>query len=198
MSTKVLTRQLTNESGAATTARVPSPPELPLQTQALSTTDQRHLRDAQEWLERKDYLQAQFQIDKISPAARMHPDVLQVTMGIHYGFQHHLKVIEVGRRLVTGGKCLDRSAIWLMLADSLHQLGRTHEAYEQLKQFARHFRRDGLVYYRLAVYACLLGKSDEAKAHFTNVMTTPEGARLKREALEDEHLRDIWDFLCQP
>jgi hypothetical protein len=29
-------------------------------------------------------------------------------------------------------------------------------------------------------------------------MNTPEGAKLKQAALEDEQLQDIWDFLCQP
>ncbi|HMJ65602.1 MAG TPA: hypothetical protein VK615_09645 [Candidatus Binatia bacterium] len=164
----------------------------------LSGSDRRNLNAAREWLDRKDYLQAQFQLDKISAPARMHPDVLEVAMGIHCGFKHHLKTVEVARLLVREGKCLDRPYIWLTLADSLHQLGRTQEAYDQLKELARHPCRTGLVYYRLAVYACLLGKSDEAKAHFANALATPEGVRLKREALSDEQLRDIWDFLCEP
>jgi len=29
-------------------------------------------------------------------------------------------------------------------------------------------------------------------------MNTPDGARLKREAWDDEQLRDIWEFLCKP
>jgi len=164
----------------------------------LSATDQRSLNAAREWLDRKDYLQAQFQLDKISAPARMRPDVLEVAMGIHCGFKHHFKAVEVARLLVQERRCLDRPYIWLTLADSLHQLGRTQEAYDRLKEFARHPCRNGLVYYRLAVYACLLGKSDEAKAHFTNAMATPEGARLRHEALSDEQLRDIWEFLCEP
>ena len=183
-----------------------TPPLLPAASAAaldlgscsLSALERKHLRAVWEWIGRKDYLQAQFELDKISRAASVHPDVLEATMAVHYGFKHHFKAIEVGRLLINRGKALDRASVWLSLADSLHQLGRTQEAYDQLKQFANHGCRHGLVHYRLAVYACLLGKSSQAKAHFANALNTSDGARLKREALSDEQLRGIWDFLCQP
>lgn len=164
----------------------------------LTTEDRKFLGEAKGWLQRKSYGEAQCELDKISPAGRMHPDVLYVQMELQYGLKNHARTVEAGRLLVEGRKCLDRASVWLTLADSLHQLGHTMEAYEKLKEFAKHGCRDGLVYYRLAVYACLLGKPDEAKRHFSCAMNTPEGAKLKLAALEDEQLQDIWDFLCQP
>lgn len=117
-------------------------------------------------------------------------------MELQAGLKNHSRTVELGRLLVRDGKCLDRASVWLTLADSLHQLGRTREAYDTLKQFARHEWRNGAVFYKLAVYACLLGRPADAKRHFTRAMNTPEGAKLKIAALEDAHLRDIWDFLC--
>jgi len=164
----------------------------------LSASDQKFLGEAKGWLQRKSYTDVQCELDKISPAGRMHPDVLLAFLELQSGLKNHPRTIEAGRLLVDGRRCLDRASVWLTLADSLHQLGHTEEAYEKLKEFARHGSRDSLVHYRLAVYACLLGKPDEAKRHFTSAMNTPEGAKLKLAALEDEQLHDIWDFLCQP
>jgi len=164
----------------------------------LSASDRKFLGEAKGWLQRKSYGEAQCELDKISPAGRVHTDVLLASLELQSGLKNHPRTVEAGRLLVEGRRCLDRAWVWLTLADSLHQLGHTEEAYEKLKEFARHGSRDGLVHYRLAVYACLLGKPDEAKRHFSGAMNTPEGAKLKLAALEDEQLQDIWDFLCQP
>jgi tetratricopeptide (TPR) repeat protein len=166
--------------------------------QPLDPRDQQHLGRAQEWLAREEFSEARFAFDQMSEAGRSHPESLAAAVAIFSGLQNHGKTIEAGRALVSGGRHLDRAPIWLALADALHQVGQTQEAYDTLKQFAAYECRDGLVFYRLAVYACLLGKSEEAKAHFTRAMNTAEGERLKREAWDDEQLRDIWEFLCKP
>jgi hypothetical protein len=100
--------------------------------------------------------------------------------------------------LIDSGRAFDNVQVWLDLADALHQLGRSQEAYDTLKAFAARTGHVGLVHYRLAVYACLLGNAAAARAHFDRALQTPEGARLKRDALTDDRLRDIWEFLCQP
>lgn len=166
--------------------------------QPLNPRDQQHLERAREWMARNEFSEARFALDQMSEEARSHPDSLAAAVAIFSGLQNHGKTIEAGLALVSGGRCLDRADIWLALADALHQADRTEEAYDTLKQFAAYECRDGLVFYRLAVYACLLGRSEEAKTHFTRAMNTEEGARLRREAWEDERLRDIWDFLCKP
>jgi len=166
--------------------------------QPLSSEDYGRLQAARQALGQKEYSWAKFELDNVSAAGGAHPDVLEAAVDVHSGLNNHAKTVEVARTLIDGGKAIDRGSVWLALADSLHQLGRTEDAYETLKQFAAHDAQGGLVHYRLAVYACLLGKSDAAKAHFTRAKSTPEGERLKREAMGDERLREIWDFLCQP
>jgi len=166
--------------------------------QPLTSEDYARLQAAREALGRREFSWARFELDRISERGQGHPDVLDATVSIHSGLSNHEKAVEVARRLTEGGKAIDRGSVWLTLADSLHQLGHTREAYEALKDFAARGAQGGMVHYRLAVYACLLGKSEEAKGHFKQAMSTPEGERLKREAMGDERLRDIWDFLCQP
>jgi len=166
--------------------------------QPLTSEDYARLQAAREALGQKEFSWARFELDRISESGQGHPDVLDATVSIHSGLNNHEKAVEVARRLTNGGKAIDRASVWLALADSLHQLGHTGQAYEALKEFAAHNAQGGLVHYRLAVYACLLGRSEEAKGHFKRAMSTPEGERLKREAMEDERLREIWDFLCQP
>jgi tetratricopeptide (TPR) repeat protein len=166
--------------------------------QPLTSEDYARLQAAREAVGQGEFSWARFELDRISERGQGHPDVLDATVVIYTGLGNHEKAVEVARRLTDGGKAIDRASVWLALADSLHQLGRTQEAYETLKEFYAHGAQGGMVHYRLAVYACLLGKSEEAQRHFKRVMSTPEGERLKREAMEDDRLRDIWDFLCQP
>jgi len=166
--------------------------------QPLTSEDYTRLQAAREAVARGEFSWARFELDHISERGQAHPDVLEATVSVHSGLSNHDKAVEVARRLTEGGRAIDRGSVWLSLADSLHQLGQTQEAYETLKQFAARGAEGGMVHYRLAVYACLLGKSEEAKGHFKRAMNTPEGERLKREAMGDERLRDIWDFLCQP
>jgi tetratricopeptide (TPR) repeat protein len=166
--------------------------------QPLTSDDYERLQAAREALGQREFSWARFELDRISEIGQRHPDVLDATVSIYSGLNNHEKAVEVARRLTDGGKAIDRASVWLALADSLHQLNHTGQAYETLKKLAAHGPQGGLVHYRLAVYACLLGKSEEAKGHFKHAMSTPEGERLKREAMGDERLRDIWDFLCQP
>ena len=162
----------------------------------LEPEDVQHLNAAREAVRREEYSWAQFELDEMSPSALGHPHALEVAVTVYAGLQNHEKAVEAGRKLAESKCGGDRPDVWLTMADSLHQLGRTSEAYETLMRHGE--RTEALVHYRLAVYACLLGKSEEAKAHFTHALNTPEGARLKQEALGDDRLRDIWDFLCKP
>jgi tetratricopeptide (TPR) repeat protein len=164
----------------------------------LNSEDGARLEAARDAIARKEYSWAKFEVDRISEGGQAHPEVVDAAVAIYSGLSNHTKTVEAARGLIEGGKALDRGSVWLALADALHQLGKTQEAYDTLKEFAGYGTQGGLVHYRLAAYACLLGKSDEAKKHFTRAMATPEGARLKREAMGDERLRAIWDFLCEP
>jgi predicted Zn-dependent protease len=169
-----------------------------LSQKRLEPDDLRRLNAAREAVRRKEFSWAKFELDEMSRPAHEHPHVLEVAVTVYSGLQNHEKAVEAGGRLLESPDVGERGAVCLTLADSLHQLGRTREAYETLKRHAKGPGLEGLVHYRLAVYACLLGKSEEAKAHFARAINTPDGARLKQEARTDERLRDIWDFLCEP
>jgi len=101
--------------------------------QPLNPQDQDYLQRARDWLERKDFSEARFALDQMSEAGRSHPESLVAAVAIFSGLQNHTKTVEAARVLVSGGKHLDRAAVWLALADALHQLGQTQEAYDTLK-----------------------------------------------------------------
>lgn len=164
----------------------------------LSASDARRLQAARAAFDRQEYSWAQFELENISEAGRAHPHVLELGVSVHSGLQNHRKTIELAEMLVGSGRAVDVSTVWLALADALHQVGRLQAAYDTLKAFAARTGHVGLVHYRLAVYACLLGNSNAAREHFERALSTPEGARLKRQALADDRLRDIWEFLCNP
>jgi tetratricopeptide (TPR) repeat protein len=164
----------------------------------LSPSDWRRLQSARSAIERNEYSWAKFELDNISEVGRAHPQVLELSVTVHAGLQNHGKTIEIAEMLINSGRAFDSHAVWVALADALHQVGRTEEAYDALKAFVARTGHIGLVHYRLAVYACLLGRPEAARAHFERAMQTPEGNRLKQQALADDRLRDIWEFLCNP
>jgi tetratricopeptide (TPR) repeat protein len=164
----------------------------------LSPQDSRRVQAARAAIERKEYSWAKYELDNISEAGRAHPQVLEMAVSVHAGLQNHAKTIEFAEMLVRSGRALDNVSVWLELSDALHQVGRLQDAYDTLNAFAARTGHIGLVHYRLAVYACLLGKPEPARAHFERALKTPEGVRLKRQALADDRLRDIWEFLCNP
>jgi hypothetical protein len=164
----------------------------------LSPPDWRRLQSARAAVERNEYSWAKFELDNMSEIGRAHPEVLELSVHVHAGLQNHGKTIEIAEMLVGSGRAFDSASIWVALADALHQVGRTQDAYDTLKAFAARTGHIGLVHYRLAVYACLLGKPEAARSHFDRAMQTPEGTKLKQQALADDNLRDIWEFLCNP
>lgn len=164
----------------------------------LSPQDWKRLQAARDALERKEYSWAKFELDNVSTLGRAHPKILECSVSVYAGLQNHAKTIEVAQMLINSGRASDNVSVWLDLSDALHQSGREQEAYDTLKAFAARIGHVGLVHYRLAVYACLLGNPEAARAHFERALQTPNGARLKNDALTDERLRDIWEFLCTP
>jgi hypothetical protein len=164
----------------------------------LSPQDWRRLQAAQAAVERNEFSWAKFELDSISEIGRAHPKVLELAVSVYAGLQNHTKTIEIAEMLIGTGRAFDSVSVWLGLADALHQVRRTQEAYDTLKAFAARTGHVGLVHYRLAVYACLLGNPEAARAHFDRAMQTAEGTRLKQQALADDRLRDIWEFLCNP
>ena len=68
---------------------------------------------------------------------------------------------------------------------------RTQEAYDELKPALDTFKKEYLVRYNMACYACVLGNKDEARGLLSKAIELG-GDAVKTQALEDPDLQGVW------
>ena len=68
---------------------------------------------------------------------------------------------------------------------------RTQEAYDALKPALDVFKKEYLVRYDMACYACVLGNKDEARELLGKAIELG-GDAVKTQALEDPDLQGVW------
>jgi predicted Zn-dependent protease len=93
----------------------------------LGLNDQRQLAAAEGWLELGDCLEANEELEQITPEMRAHPFVLRVRYGIYAKAGKWEMAAEVVRGITE--VLPDNSWGWIHWAYSLHELKRTKEAW---------------------------------------------------------------------
>jgi tetratricopeptide (TPR) repeat protein len=156
----------------------------------LQSPDTHHLSAAKGWLELGNHLEANEELDNISPALRAHPDVLEVRWHVFAAAQKWEMCLEIGSTLVA--MVPNRPETWRHRSVALHKLKRTLEAYDHLQPALAKFPKDWAVHYDIACYACRLGKLDEARAWLEKAFSLGDAKQLKQMALDDPDLEMIW------
>lgn len=85
-----------------------------------------------------------------------------------------------------------KSSSWLKQAYSLHELGRTEDAFQVLSSVIEMFPDEYLPAYNLACYACKTGRLDEARHWLRNSIEVGGRERVKATALRDSDLETLW------
>jgi tetratricopeptide (TPR) repeat protein len=149
-----------------------------------------YLEAAEAWLTLGNYLEANEELERISPTLRAHPDVLEMRCRVYEAAGHWEANLMIARTLAE--QMPHRPSGILHTARCLHRLSRTEEAYDLLAGAARYFPSHSALHYDLAVYATRLGHLDVAKQSLKIVFENdPDGAhRIK--ALDDLELSDLW------
>ena len=100
----------------------------------------KHLEAAESWLELGNYLEANAELDKITPLHRAHPDVLEVRYNVFAAGGKWDGCLAIAETLTTS--LPKRMFGWVGLANAMHHLGDTEGAYEALvavgDEFAEH------------------------------------------------------------
>jgi tetratricopeptide (TPR) repeat protein len=78
---------------------------------------------------------------------------------------------------------------------ALSELGRTQEAWENLDTASRKFPRSAEIHYKLACYACKLGRLEDASKSLEQVFDLGETKKLKLMALDEPDLEPLWRSL---
>jgi len=165
---------------------------------ALEPPDSLYLRAAEGWFGLGDLESAILELEKISPPAQSHPQVLEVKYCVYATAKKWDGCVEVGRLLVDLEP--NQSFGWVNRSYAIRRAsgGSVRAAYEALRPAAER-QLDDLeqVTFNLACYACQLGNLDEAREWLEKAFTSAERSgtlrQRMREALDEDDLKPIRD-----
>ena len=156
----------------------------------LEPPDSHHLAAAEGWLELSNPVEANDELEKITPIKRAHPDVLKMRVRIYLEARKWEMALPVCEALV---KSLPENPFgWIHRSYALHELKRTQEAYDLLIPAETRFPHEWVVPYNLACYQCQLGRLPEARSLLTKALELDPFSKRKMQALEDPDLAPLW------
>src|SRR5438445_568637 len=122
----------------------------------LEFPDYHYLRAVEGWLTLGDLASASNELDQINPALRSHPDVLMMHCDILAASRKCDALLPIAEALFrTTPENLDS---WLQRSFALHQMERTHEAFDLLLPALEKFPKSWSVPYNLACYTTQIGR----------------------------------------
>jgi len=157
----------------------------------LNPPDSFHLAAAEGWLELGNPLEANDELDNITPSLRGHPFVLEVRWKIYAQAEKWEMAAEVAKALTT--LLPENSFGWIHRAFSLHELKRTQEAWDVLHPVADKFPDQFIIRYNLACYACQLGNLKTSFSWLEKAIDLAGKREIRLMALGDSDLEPLWD-----
>ena len=156
----------------------------------LEPPDTFHVQAAQGWLELGNYIEANEELEKVTPQLRAHPDVLKVRWEVYAAVEKWEAALDIAAALTQLNP--EDPLGWFHRSFALHQLKRTAEARDNLLGVVNKFPVNATVRYNLACYECLLGRLEEAKQWLEKAFTLGDSRKTKLTALEDPDLEPLW------
>jgi predicted Zn-dependent protease len=160
----------------------------PMQT--LEDADSERIQAADGWVKLGVLSEAEAELGAMSAAAREHPEALQICWLIASKRADWARALELAGRLVVVAP--ERRFGWLHLAESLHRLERTAEAYDRLSTAARDLEPNATVPLQLARYACRLNRLDDGRRWLHLALAVAAGTghleRVRSRVLDDPEL----------
>lgn len=157
----------------------------------LPTSDRRHFEAAQGWLALGNHIEANEELESITPQMRRHPDVLCVRWQVYAKAKKWEVAAEVAQALC---KMVPEEPFgWIHLGYALHEQKRTQEAWNVLLPVADKFPGEYVIRYNLACYACQLGRLEEAKQWLECAIEVADSQEVKLMALHDRDLEPLWE-----
>ena len=162
---------------------------------ALKPPNTHHLSAAIGWLELGNPAEAKLELETLTPAARQHPDVLEVRWLICAEEKDWDGGLAIARVLIqTDSK---RASGWLHQAYALRRVdgGGVKAALDALLPAADKFPGEEVIPYNIACYTCQLRQFDLARIWLRRAMKSGDKARIQRLALSDSDLEPLWETL---
>jgi predicted Zn-dependent protease len=152
--------------------------------------DERRLLAAEGWLELGNWLEANEELENITPQMRGHPLVLRLRWEIYAKAGRWEMASEVGRSLSI--LMPDDSWGWIHWAFALHELKHTKEAYDVVNSVVAKFPDKGTIPYNLACYSCQLGNQQEAIEWLKRAIALEDDNEIRLRAIKDLDLEPLW------
>lgn len=152
--------------------------------------DNKHLEAAEGWLELGNHLEANEELEKITPQLRAHPLVLELRYKIYSEAGKWQMAAEVAKGMYE--MLPDNPWGPFHLAFALHELKRTQEAYDTLIPVIDKFPKEWLMLFNLACYSCQLGKLTEAMQWLEKAIDVVGKKGIRQQALDDLDLEPLW------
>ena len=157
---------------------------------ALPPSDVYHLRAAEGWLDLGNHLEANEELERISPELRAHPDVLILRWQI-YGRAEKWEPCLIVARALTEQSPNDLRG-WIALAASFRAMKRTEQAYEILHAKSDQIPTSWQLAYDTARYASMLGRRADAERYLARAIDAGDPNGIKLRALDDPDLKNLW------
>lgn len=161
----------------------------------LDRPDTLHLQAAQGWLELGTHLEANEELERITPTMRAHPDVLRVRHDVYAAAKKWEMAAEIAQALCR--VVPDKPFGFVHLAYALHELKRTKEAWNVLLPIVDRFPEEYIIRYNLACYACQLGDLKGAWAWLEKAIDMAGSKDVKLMALQDSDLEPLWTQITE-
>jgi hypothetical protein len=159
---------------------------------SLKPPNAHHLSSAIGWLELGNPAEAKLELEKLTPAARKHPDVLEVCWQICAQDEDWDGGLAIARLLIRADS--QRASGWLHQAYALRRVdgGGVKAALDALLPAADKFPGEEVIPYNIACYTCQLRQFDLARIWLRRAMASSDKARIQRMALTDSDLEPLW------
>lgn len=156
----------------------------------LEPPDSIHLEAAEGWFELGNHLEANEELEQITPENRAHPAVLEVRWQIYTKARKWEAALDIASALIRLAPELPLG--WVHRSFCLHELKRTEEARDNLLRVVDKFPEDPIMRYNLACYECQLGRLEQAKNWLQKSFELGDARKMKLAALDDPDLEPLW------
>ena len=158
----------------------------------LEPPDSIHLKAAEGWLELGNHLEANEELENISPRFRVHPHVLEIRWQIYAIEKKWEACADIAETIIKLAP--EDHHGWIHRSFALHELKRTEKAFENLLPIADKFSKIWTIPYNLACYCSQLQRLDEAQIWFKKAMAIDEKI-VKETAIDDLDLLPLWNSM---
>jgi predicted Zn-dependent protease len=157
---------------------------------SLDRPDYLRLNAAQGWFELDNCIEANAELEALSPAAQDHPEVLDLRWQIavtERRWEQGVTVAEAQCRVAP-----ESPFGWIHRAYCLHKLKRTQDAWDTLLPLGERFPTEWLIRYNLACYACQLGRLSDAQVWLKRASEIGDAEQIQKLAATDPDLSPLF------